>query len=199
MRKLFLCILCLTLLWAAPGALGASLPEDITLPERAALDAASAVVSMHDAMMRDYFGTEYSFASLVGIDSLYALFGDGTGRCFLMVSFDEETGKRADIAVLQAYAPEDFRQCTVTSLQSLYLPICLNEERAAFNTWLNDSVQAVLDAAEKGEDYDLDYYYGEFAACGFSVFNDIQGQQLFTAVVDWYEPMSVNDITALME
>jgi hypothetical protein len=189
MRKISIILLALML--CAASCLGEALPG------QAAMDACTAVVSLHDSMMRGYFDSEYSFACLAGAGEIYMLFQDGEERNYLMVGLDE-TGERAATAVVQAYDEKAFTDLSLNSLRALYLPFCPDEERAAFESWLGEAAYAALTAAKAGEDSELDYYYGEFAACGISAYLDGE-KPLFTALVDWYAPLSADDINALME
>ena len=178
-------------------AAGAACYGEDTAPSQAALDAACAVASLHDSMMRDYYGEDYSFANLAGASDIYALFSDSGDGNFLMVGFDDAQ-ERAATAVIQSYDAQVFAARSLTSLRALYLPFCPDDERDEFEQWLRVAAYEAVKAAEAGVDYELNYHYGEFAACALSVYTGGE-RPLITALVDWYAPLAAEDITELME
>ena len=56
---------------------------------------------------------------------------------------------------------------------------------------------AAVTAAGAGEDMETDFYHGDLAACGISAYHDGE-KVLFTALIDWYEPLSAEDINEIM-
>lgn len=202
MRKIIVMLLIMVFFAAAP-CFATDTPSQAAMdaaegaPSQAAMDAATAVVAMHDSVMKERLGVEYSFAALTGAGDVYLLFQDDQERNLMMVGLDD-TGERAAAAVIQAYDEDSFSLLSLNSLRAVYLPFCTDEERPAFESWLGDAAYGAIKAARAGENTELDYYYGEYAACGISEYLDGE-KQLFTALVSWYAPLSADDINALME
>ena len=183
-------ILCaLMALFMLPGCMAEEVSDS-------AMEAAAAVVSMHDAVMRDVLGLDFSFANLAGAGDIYVLFSDGAGENFLMVGLDE-TGERAANAVIQVYDETAFAEIAINSLRAMYLPFCEDGAAADFESWLSGAAFEAVKAAQNGEDMEIDYFYGEYAACGIGAYHDGE-KVLFTAVIDWAAPISAVDINALM-
>lgn len=168
-----------------------------TLPSQAGLDAAQAVVGMHNAVMADVLGGGISYGEPVGGDALFVLYADDGSQNFMMVSLGE-AGDRADIAVLQSYSLADFDNSALLSLTALATPFVPDENWASFEKWRDDTAAAVAEAARNGADMELTYYTGEYISCAMSVFHDGAGP-MFTALVSWNEPLSAEDITTRME
>lgn len=188
MRRIF-CVLLMIFVCA-----GCAYSE--TAPSQAGMDSAAAVVSMHDAVMRDVIGMEYSFANLSGAGDIYVLFSDSGEQNFLMAALDE-TGERVDTAVIQAYDKDAFAEFSLNSLRALYLPFCPEDGREEFEKWLSAAAYAAVTAADTGNDMETDFYHGDEAACGISAYHDGE-KVLFTALIDWYEPLSAEDVNGMM-
>ncbi len=171
--------------------------EDVA-PRAEAQLAASAVVSMHNAVMRDVLGEDFAFTNLIGAEQSLMLFTDSDGSVYLLVSFDEDTLSRAGTAVLQTYDQNTFQARAADSLRALALPFLLDEEQAAFAEWLTAQLEAVEAAFYAGEDYALNYYEGTYVACAASLYHEDSGA-MFTLLAHWYTPLSADDITLLME
>jgi len=166
------------------------------MPGLAAIESAAAVVAMHDSVMRDVLGIDYSFAGVAGAGDIYVLFSGGDEGNFLMVAFDE-TGERAATGVVQAYSEDAFTGFSLNSLRALFLPFCPEDGRSAFEDWLADAAYDAVTCARAGEDMELDYFYSDYASCAVGVYHD-DGKPLFTALTDWYSPLSADDIHSLM-
>ena len=166
-------------------------------PSQAGLDAAQAVVAMHDAVMTDVLEQDIFYPEISGASSLYVLYSDAEARNFLMVSLGE-TGDSADIAVLQSYSLAEFDKKSLVSLTALAAPFIPEENRQSFDEWRDATAADVAEAASTGSDMELTYYTGEYIACAMSVFHDDAGP-MFTAVVSWHTPMTAEDITLRME
>ena len=160
--------------------------------------AAGAVVSMHNAVIRDVLGSDFEFTSVLGNEAGFMLYADADERVYLLVSLDEESRARAEIAVLQAYDIEAFRARAALSLEAIALPFLKDEEKAAFDAWLAAQMNAVEAAYAEGADYELDYYEGEYVACAASAYHE-DGRVLLTLLARWYQPLTADDITLLME
>ncbi len=178
----------------------------LALPARAELPragaeaqlAAGAVVSMHNAVMRDMLGGDFEFTDVVGNEESLMLFSDPDRSAYLLVSFDEGTLSRAETAVLQTYDLNAFETRAALSLRALALPFLTDGEQAAFSVWLAARLDAAEAAFYAGEDLELDYYEGTYVACAASIYRE-DGRTLFTLLAHWYAPLSAADVTALME
>ena len=168
-----------------------------SLPSQSGLDAAQAVVGMHNAVITDVFGGEACYSEPVGGDGLFVLYADAESKNFLMVSLGE-TGDRADIAVLQSYTLADFDKSALLSLTALAMPFIPEENWVTFEQWRDDTAAAVAEKAAGRADFELTYYTGEYISCAMSLYHDAAGP-MFTALVSWNEPLSAADITTRME
>lgn len=183
-------ILCaLMALFMLPGCMAEGISDS-------AMESAAAVVSMHDAVMRDVMGLDFSFANLAGAGDIYVLFSDEAGENFLMVGLDE-TGERAANAVIQVYDETAFAEISLNSLRAMYLPFCQDGAEADFESWLSGAAYEAVTAVKNSEDMEIDYFYGDYAACGIGAYHDGE-KVLFTAVIEWAAPISAGDINALM-
>lgn len=195
-RALAALLSCLCLFTASAHAEATGAPTDA--PSADAQLAAGAVVSMHNAVMRDILHSDFEFTSVSDSDPTYQLYTDPNERVFLLVSFDEATLSRAETAVLQTYDLVTFENCALLSLQAIALPFIPEEGKAEFSKWLAAQKSAVEAAYYAGEDYELDYYYGDYVACALSLYHE-DGRTMLTALAHWYHALSADDISALME
>ena len=160
--------------------------------------AAGAVVSMHNAVMRDVLGGDFEMTDVVGNEESLILFSDPDRSVYLMVAFDEVTLSRAETAVLQTYDLNSFKNRAALSLRALALPFLLDDEQAAFSDWLAAQLDAAEAAWYAGEDLELHYYEGTYVGCAASVYHE-DGSAMLTLLAHWYAPLSAADVTALME
>ena len=167
------------------------------LPSQAGLDAAQAVMAMHDAVMSEILESEVCYPELAGGDELFVLYSDAESRNFLMISLGE-SGDSADMAVLQSYTLAEFDRKALISLTALATPFIPEVNRDSFEEWRDATAQAVAAAAADGADLELTYYTGEYIACAMSVYHDATGP-MFTALVSWHEPLTAEAVTARME
>lgn len=165
--------------------------------EAAASLSAGAVVSMHNAVMRDELGLDYEITLVVGEDALYRLYTDDARRGMFMVGFGEEDAARAETVVLQSYSQADFEEITVNSLRAVCLPFMTDEEYADFEIWLAGETEAVKSALSEGADCEYNYFTGAYVSCAVSLYHD-EGKLIFTAVAAWEHPLSAEEITLLM-
>jgi hypothetical protein len=189
-KRLFLLLVALFLAVPARG--------EAAGPSAEAQLAAGAVVSLHNAVMRDVLKSDFEFTGVVGSEESLMLFSDPDKSAYLLVSFDEKTLSRAETAVLQTYDINSFKSRAALSLQALALPFLTGDEQATFADWLAARLDAAEVARRAGEDYELTYYEGTYVACAASVYHD-GGRAMFTLLAHWYAPLSADDITALME
>ncbi len=171
---------------------------EVVQANEAAQLAAGAVVSMHNAVMRDMLGGDFAFSDLVGNEESLMLYSDPDRSVYLMVAFDEDTLSRAETAVLQTYDLSTFEHRAALSLRALTLPFLLDDEQAAFDDWLDAQLDAMEAAYYAGEDYELNYSEATYVSCGASLYH-ADGSVLFTLLAHWYTPLSADDITSLME
>ena len=191
MRKLISMIMMLIIACAAGQA------EPATAPSQEGLDAAGAVVAMHAAVMEGVIGSDYRFSELAGGDSIYVLYTDPEMRNYLMISLDEESHTRADMAVIQCYSLKEFDTNGLDSLAALATPFIGSESWEAFEGWLLSTAADIRDAALSGGDVELTYYTGTYIACAMSLYHTDDGP-MFTLIASWNTPLSAEDVSALM-
>jgi hypothetical protein len=190
MRRLLIFLAALLLVLPARG-------ETAQANDQAQL-AAGAVVSMHNAVMRDVLGGDFAFSDLVGNEASLLLYSDPDRSAYLLVAMDEDTLSRAETAVLQTYDLSSIKNRAALSLRALALPFLLDDEQAAFDDWLGAQLDAMEAAYYAGEDYELNYSEATYVSCGASLYH-ADGGVLFTLIAHWYTPLSADDITSLME
>lgn len=174
-----------------------ALAEPVNTPSQEGLDAAGAVVAMHAAVMEGVIGSDYRFSELAGGDSIYVLYTDPEARNYLMISLDDETHTRADIAVIQCYSLKEFDTNGLDSLAALATPFVGSESWENFESWTASTAEAIRSAALSGNDVELTYYTGTYIACAMSLYHTESGS-LFTLIASWNAPLSAEDIGALM-
>lgn len=190
MRKFISIIIILLLVCAA----GQAVP---TAPSQEGLDAAGAVTAMHAAVMEGVIGSDYRFSELAGGDSIYVLYTDPEARNYLMISLDEESRTRADMAVIQCYSLKEFDINGLDSLSALATPFVGSESWTDFESWRDSTAATLRDAALSGSDVELTYYTGTYIACAMSLYHTGDGP-MFTLIVSWNTPLSAEDVSALM-
>ena len=195
MKKIVLWALCAML---ALCACGEELPPGQGMPSQAGLDAASALVGLHAAVMRDVLGSDFCFSQLAGGSEFYVLFADEAKKDYLMVSLAEDDRDRAEMAVLQTGFLSEFLDNLLPSLDALTLPFLSEAEQERYTAWRDRCKQEILERLRTDGDYELNYFAGEYLNCALSVYHDETGV-LFTALADWAYPMSADDISALMQ
>lgn len=171
--------------------------EQAGMPSQDGLDAASAVVAMHAAVMEGVIGSDYRFSQLAGGDSIYVLYTDPETRNYLMISLDDEEHARADMAVIQCYSLKEFDTNGLDSLAALATPFIGSESWADFDSWLDATAETIRSAAISGGDVDLTYYTGTYIACALSLYHADDGP-MFTLIISWNAPLSADDVGALM-
>ena len=191
MRKLILMIMILIMACAAGQA------EPVKAPSQEGLDAAGAVVAMHAAVMEGVIGSDYRFSELAGGDSIYVLYTDPEARNYLMISLDEDSHTRADMAVIQCYSLKEFDTNGLDSLSALATPFVGSESWEDFESWLNSTAETVRAAALSDSDVELTYYTGTYIACAMSLYHTDEGP-MFTLIASWHTPLSAEDVSALM-
>lgn len=190
MREFISIIIILVLVCAAGQAAPAT-------PSQEGLDAAGAVTAMHAAVMEGVIGSDYRFSELAGGDSIYVLYTDPEMRNYLMISLDEESRTRADMAVIQCYSLKEFDINGLDSLSALATPFVGSESWADFESWRDSTAATLRDAALSGSDVELTYYTGTYIACAMSLYHTDDGP-MFTLIVSWNTPLSAEDVSALM-
>ena len=195
MKKVLLAILMMICCAAAVNA-ESSLQ---TYPSQSGLDAAMALCGMHDAVMRDVLGADYSFSQLAGGDEIFVLFTDAEEKNYLMISLTDEVESRADMAIIQSYSLKEFETHALDSLTAIAMPFIPEEHLEAFEQWREDTCLTAANAYKNSQDMELTYYTGEYITCAMSVMHDGQDRILFTAIVSWNVPLTADDISAIME
>lgn len=190
MREFISIIIILLLVCAAGQAAPAA-------PSQEGLDAAGAVTAMHAALMEGVIGSDYRFSELAGGDSIYVLYTDPEARNYLMISLDEESRTRADMAVIQCYSLKEFDINGLDSLSALATPFVGSESWTDFESWRDSTAATLRDAALSGSDVELTYYTGTYIACAMSLYHTDDGP-MFTLIVSWNTPLSAEDVSALM-
>ena len=195
MKKVLLAILIMVCCAAAVNAESSLL----TYPSQPGLDAAMAINGMHDAVMRDVLGTDYSFSQLAGGDEIFVLFTDSESENYLMISLTDEADSRADMAIIQSYSLKEFETHAMDSLTAIAMPFIPEEHLTAFEQWRDNTRLAAAEAYKNNQDMELTYYTGEYITCAMSVMHDSPDRILFTAIVSWNVPLTADDISAIME
>ena len=169
-----------------------------TMPSQDGIDAASALVAMHAAVMDGVIGSDYRFSEIAGGDSIFVLYTDDEAKNYLMVSLTGEDNSLADMAVMQSYSLFEFDTNIMDSMAALATPFIGDEDWADFEKWMADNSALIGKAAREGNDVELTYYTGKYVVCAVSLYHD-GTSPMFTALVSWNSPLSDEDITALME
>lgn len=191
MRKLILTIMILMTVCVSGHA------ELTAAPSQEGLDAAGAVVAMHAAVMEGVIGSDYRFSELAGGDSIYVLYTDPEMRNYLMISLDDESHARADMAVIQCYSLKEFDTNGLDSLSALATPFVGSESWEDFESWMGSRAATLREACLSGADVELTYYTGTYIACAMSLYQTDDGP-MFTLIVSWNTPLSAEDVSALM-
>lgn len=191
MRKLISMVMILMMVCISGQA------EPVKAPSQEGLDAAGAVVAMHAAVMEGVIGSDYRFSELAGGDSIYVLYTDPETRNYLMISLDDESHTRADMAVIQCYSLKEFDTNGLDSLAALATPFVGSESWENFESWLDSTAAALRGAALSGRDVELTYYTGTYIACAMSLYHTDSGP-MFTLIASWNTPLSADDVSALM-
>lgn len=171
--------------------------EPVNTPSQEGLDAAGAVVAMHAAVMEGVIGSDYRFSELAGGDSIYVLYTDPETRNYLMISLDDESRTRVDMAVIQCYSMKEFDTNGLDSLSALATPFVGSESWEDFESWLNSTAETIRGAALSGNDVELTYYTGTYIACAMSLYHT-DGGPMFTLITCWNTPLSADDVSELM-
>lgn len=170
----------------------------VEMPSQAGLDAASALVAMHEAVLRDVLGSDFRFSQVAGGDSIYVLYSDESGRDFLMVSLGGDAHDRVDMAVIQCYNEGEFLKNGLDSMKGLALPFLTEAGAQEWDAWRAEMENTLSTAAREDRDAELTYFSSTYLSCAVSLYHDGE-KTLFTGIVSYERLLSAEDIDLLME
>ena len=189
MKRILILALCALLTVGTLPALAAEMPC------QEGLDAATALVAMHEA---DVLDSDFRFSQVAGGDSIYVLYSDESGRDFLMVSLGGDDHDRVDMAVVQCYNEGEFLKNGLDSVKALALPFLTEEGAQEWDAWRAEMEKNLAQAAREGRDAELTYFSSTYLSCAVSVYHDGE-KTLYTGIVSYNRLLSAGDIDLLME
>ena len=192
MKRILILALCALLTVGTLPALAAEMPC------QEGLDAATALVAMHEAVLRDVLDSDFRFSQVAGGDSIYVLYSDESGRDFLMVSLGGDDHDRVDMAVVQCYNEGEFLKNGLDSVKALALPFLTEEGAQEWDAWRAEMEKNLAQAAREGRDAELTNFSSTYLSCAVSVYHDGE-KTLYTGIVSYNRLLSAGDIDLLME